>query len=425
MSAKGATPSLSGTEITTPSQMTDSKGDVWTLNSNGTLDQNGKPDPTSRNVKLLLNFSDSFYQENDSDNWYSYDFSTHRWSQVDSGDPRKTSPNGSVSTGDGVSGALQVVDGSHNVWAISSTGYVYKNGIQDATSRNVTHLLYYNGNIYQENKSDNWYAFNGKGWTQISGDPDSGVASGPTPTPAPAGWGPHIVQYNTYTSPKAPPPYTAVAPFVGNSEVKLNNFTRAGDALWVVATVSDYGGIHTVTVTDTQGNNFVRLEQENDGRPGAQTVVHFYAANIRGSSSELDTITVNWSSDNYKGVLAAEIGGVTSSPLVGSSGNIQDNLSKGTNNVNSASISVSSSESPALMVALSMSTDGGGSDTGGNNCAGPTAGSGFTQVEELWNWSTVSIATFETMSIKSAKSQEPLFSAPCAGPYVTVSAVFK
>jgi Ricin-type beta-trefoil lectin domain len=235
---------------------------------------------------------------------------------------------------------------------------------------------------------------------------------------------PHVVQTAVHQSPTAPPPYTATAPFEGNSSVTFSSKTKAGDMLWVVATVSDYGGIHAISVTDSQHNTFVQLDQENDGQPGSQSVVHFYARDIAGDTQTPDVVTVNWGSDNYKGVLAVEITGTTTSPLVGHNGVIQDGLAAGTDKVESNTIAVNSAEVPALFVALSMSTDGGGSDTGGNGCAGPSAANGFASVDAIWNWSTDTLATFETDAVTVAGSPRAQFNSPCAGPYVTVAAVF-
>jgi hypothetical protein len=225
---------------------------------------------------------------------------------------------------------------------------------------------------------------------------------------------PQLVQYNIYQ--------TVDAAGENQSTVQFNSATHAGNIIWVAVTVSDYDGAHTISVSDTQGNNYTLLDQENDGRPGSATVAHFYARNIVGDSSTPDTVTVNWGYDNYKGVLAVEISGA--SGLIGHSGNIQDALGQGTNNVTTGSVAVSSGQTPALLVALSYNTSGGASDTGGSGFGGPTAGNSMTQVTQLWDYG-VNLGTFATREITSPGNVAATFNAPDTDSYVTIQAIFR
>jgi hypothetical protein len=241
-----------------------------------------------------------------------------------------------------------------------------------------------------------------------------GMSTAPTP-PTQSGV-PKLVQTNTFQ--------TIDAAFAGgNSSVQFKTNTKAGDTIWVAATLSDYAGVHTISVTDTQGNVYTLLDQENDGVPATQTVAHFYAANIIGDASTPDTVTVVWSSENYKGVLIAEISGTAQSPLVGHSSNKQDGLVGGSNNVTSGPIDVTAVQTPALLVALSMNASGGTSDTGGSGFGGPAAAGGMTQVATLWNWGA-NLATLATLPVTGAESVTSLFSAPDLDSYITVAAVF-
>lgn len=216
---------------------------------------------------------------------------------------------------------------------------------------------------------------------------------------------------------------TKDANFANDSTVQFQTPTKTGDAIWVAVTVADFGGVHAITVSDTQGNTYNLLDQKNDGLPGTQTLAHFYAANIVGDSGTPDAITVHWGSDNYKGILAVEIAGVTGAPLVGHSANIQDGLDGGTDNVTAGAIPIASAQTPALLVALSMNTSGGTSDTGGSGFGGPAAGSGFLPRTMIWEWGT-NLATLETSSITTAGNAVPLFNAPSRDSYLTVAAVF-
>ena len=235
----------------------------------------------------------------------------------------------------------------------------------------------------------------------------SGTAGGPT-----------LKQWTTYQ--------TADDPSVteNNSTLQFKSLTVKGDTLWVVATVPTYGGVHTISVTDSQGNTFMPLEQEDDVATGAtQSVAHFYATNIAGDTSTPDVVTVIWGNDNYKGILISEISGVSTASLVGQSSNIQDGLGAGANNVTSGPITVASAQTPALLLALSVNTSGGISDTGGSGAPGPAAGSGMTSQGAFWDWGA-NLATFVTASISSAESASAVFNAPDTDSYVTVAAVF-
>jgi hypothetical protein len=120
--------------------------------------------------------------------------------------------------------------------------------------------------------------------------------------------GPKLMQFMTQQTTSNNTENQAVVQFSAN--------TTAGNAIWVAVTVSDFDGPHMITVTDTQGNTFTQLDQENDPAPGEQTVAHFYAPHIVGDNTTPDTITVSLGNDDYKGVLITEIGGLTSAPLV-------------------------------------------------------------------------------------------------------------
>ena len=226
---------------------------------------------------------------------------------------------------------------------------------------------------------------------------------------------PTLVQTNSFQ--------TQNADFTVDTPVQFNAPTAAGNAIWVAVTVPDFGGIHPIAVSDTQGNTYTLLDQQNDGAPGSQSVAHFYAANIHGDASTPDTVTVSWAYDNYKGVLIAEIGGATQAPLVGHSSNIQDGLAAGTDNVTAGPIEITAAQTPALILALSMNTSGGTSDLGGSGAPGPAAGSGSNQVGMLWNWGA-NLATFATGTVTAAESSSSLFSAAHADSYVTVAAAF-
>ena len=216
--------------------------------------------------------------------------------------------------------------------------------------------------------------------------------------------------------------------------------TQKGNTIWVVATIPNDGAQGDVTVRDTQGNTFIALNFEQDNSQGHQSVWQFYASDIRGDSSTPDTVTVVWGNDNYKGILIAEVAGVTATSLVGHNATIQDyDAPAGSNTVTSGPVSVSASATPALLLAVSMDTYGGTSDEGGDGDAGPVCGNGFTQEDYMWNWDPGStcagdlpcnLGAFETVSVVAAGDAAGLFTArapkgsSAPGTYVTVAAAF-
>jgi hypothetical protein len=398
------------------SVLIDSGQHVWALSGNvGHVD--GYVADGNYNTVALLYYDNVIYCENTSDEWYSWTGSA--WKSV-SGDPTASGAKTPSASGDSISaGSEDLIDSSGNVWTLLSTKIAYRNGTRAASNYNTVLLLYYGNVIYCENTSGEWYAWNGSAWTSVSGDPET--SADPR--------GPSVAQYVSYNSPVCPASDPGCTPaFVGNSAVTFSKATTIGDTIWVAATVSDYGGVHTITVTDSQGNSYTELNQANDKSPGAQSVAQFYAANIKGGA---DTVTVNWTGDNYKGVLAVEISGVTSASDVGNSVTTQDGgISSGSNNVKAAGISVPAASTSALLVALTMDTNGGGSDTGGSGFCAIPSGSGFTQVAQLWNWSPTgqsacNLATFETMVVTAASTASGTFTTThTADPYLTVATVF-
>ena len=489
-----ATPSVNGANIFAQPSIVDAQGSTWSIVS-GVIQKNGVHVGSNRNVDLLLEYNEVFYQRNTSNDWY--EWTATGWSATT--DPRVVSANGTrIGTGTSV-----LIDSQQHVWTLPATGYVYEDGGQVDAMGDVIGVLYYDRVVYCENASDVWYSWNGSSWTKLAGDPTSTVT---TAAPAQAAsssgssigvgsatlvdsggnvwtlqtnewayvngarangnyntilvlyyngviysentgakwyswngskWtqvagdprGPGLVQVVTYASPVCPASNPGCTPtFENNSSVTFTKVTTKGDAIWVAATVSDYGGIHVISVTDSQNNTYHALGQENDGAPGSQSVAQFYAGNIAGGA---DTITVNWTADNYKGVVAAEIAGVTGSPLVGSAVTVQDgNLASGSDNVSAGAIAMNTGGAPAFMVALTMDTDGGGSDVGGSGYCAVPAGAGFTQVMQLWNWAVTgqaacNLATLETKTTTGTGSAAGAFTSPhLADPYVTVSAVF-
>jgi hypothetical protein len=392
--------------------LVDSQRHVWALPSDGHVYQDGTPADAGSNIIAMLYYDTAVYFEDANDVWW--EWGGNSWSRV-TGDPAQSGTHTVSANGASIGvGTGMLVDAVHNQWTLQSNEWAYINGVRAAANANTTLVLYYGGIIYSENTSGSWYSWGDSKWTQVARDPR----------------GQSLVQTASYTSPACPAGNPGCTPaFVNNSSVTFPRVTTKGDAVWVAATVSDYGGIHSITVTDSQNNTYHELGQGNDKAPGSQSVAQFYTGNIAGGA---DTITVNWSSDNYKGVVAVEIGGVKASPLVGSAVAVQDgNLASGSDNVTAGAIAVNTGGAPAFMVALTMDTDGGGSDTGGSGYCAVPAGVGFAPVMQVWNWTVAgqtacNLATLETKSLTGTGAAAAAFTTThLSDPYVTVSAVFQ
>jgi mannan endo-1,4-beta-mannosidase len=61
----------------------------------------------------------------------------------------------------------EIFDSALNTWTVSG-GVVYENGTAVGYSSNVALLLYYNGTIYQENKTCLWWSWSGSAWVATS-----------------------------------------------------------------------------------------------------------------------------------------------------------------------------------------------------------------------------------------------------------------
>ncbi len=174
------TVSASGTTIPSASQIVDAQKDVWTVAS-GLIYRNGVQDPVSSNVILLLTYNGLLYQENSSHNWYRFSSWGTYWTAL-GGDPRGPSASGTT-----IPSASQIVDAQNNVWTLAS-GLIYRNGVHDSVSSNVILLLTYNGLLYQENSSHNWYRFSSWGtyWTALGGDPRTSTRASASGTTIPS-----------------------------------------------------------------------------------------------------------------------------------------------------------------------------------------------------------------------------------------------
>jgi hypothetical protein len=74
-----------------------------------------------------------------------------------------------------------ITDARGNVWTITAGGQVAVNGVADPTTKNVTHLAYANGLVWQENTSNLWWS---KTAPSAAWSPPYGTSAVPVPVSA-------------------------------------------------------------------------------------------------------------------------------------------------------------------------------------------------------------------------------------------------
>ncbi len=140
--------------------ITDASGNHWTLD-NGQVQVNGVVDLTTANVIELAYVNGRIWQKNASNLWWAKSNPGGHWlptyGTLVSPLFASTSP---VSANDTVATAVgqTITDAHHNVWSISAGGQVVTDGIVDPTTANVIELAYVNGQVWQENANNLWWA---------------------------------------------------------------------------------------------------------------------------------------------------------------------------------------------------------------------------------------------------------------------------
>jgi hypothetical protein len=148
--------------------LVDLDGAVWTL-SNGFIYKNGTKDPGSYNVVMLLWYGGNVYQKNTSGDFYGWTGS--RW--FASLDPRL---GGTSADGTTIPSASYIIDKSSNMWTLAN-GFIYKNGVKDPGSYNVSMLLWFGGLIYQAGTGGQFYVVSPNGNWLPSADPRTAAAA--------------------------------------------------------------------------------------------------------------------------------------------------------------------------------------------------------------------------------------------------------
>jgi endoglucanase len=167
-----------------------------------------------------------------------------------------TSPSGTIVTTVGPS----IRDANGILWTITSGKQVAVNGTADTTSSSVNEIAYFNGLIYYQNTSGNWFSKTIPSNTWMSTASPIAVTPTPTPTPVPTPTPTPVVPPTPPPTPPTPTPTPTptpsgyVTPNSGGSvtDGSGNVFTMdtAGDILMNGTMVADSSGTASITVVN-------------------------------------------------------------------------------------------------------------------------------------------------------------------------------
>lgn len=150
----------------------------------------------------------------------------------------------------------------------------------------------------------------------------------------------------------------------GTLAVAMPSAVTARSSLISFYTVSDFAGTHTdMTALDTRANSYTGYNQQNtNAAGGAASLIALVATNCAaGTTSITSYLSTIGDVEDYQGAYQIEVGGVASTgTVVGSNGRTQNALAPGTGNLTANSITLTSGQVPALIVAMAFNTSAAG-----------------------------------------------------------------
>jgi hypothetical protein len=282
--------SANGTTIPSVTQIIDGGGNVWVV-SGGVIYENGTLAGFSKNVTQLVYENNVIYQENSAGGWWSWNASN--WTA--SSDPLSGSSNGSSNgaspNGTTIPSVSQIIDSSGNVWTVSG-GVVYENGTAAGFSNGVTHVVYENNAIYQENSAGGWWSWNGSTWVSSS-DP---VSTGTTTTTL-------AITGSPATSDTVGQPYSFVPTATGGGATLT--YSIANMPAW--ARFNTTTGALTGTPNNTQAGTFSNITISVSNGSASASLPAFSIVVDMGSA------TLSWSAPtrNTNGTPLTDLAGYT------------------------------------------------------------------------------------------------------------------
>ena len=185
--------SPTGTIINTGS-IVDKTGTTWALVASTDrgmqIQMNGKVDAATAQVALLLYWNQVIYQQNLAGGWWLWN---NAWTAAT--DPRLKPPVAeSVNGTKAIAPGEIIVDATLTPWTLASSAsglQVQYGKVVDTATANVTLLLYWSHQVYQQNSAGGWWYWNGSwvGTTDpriVSGNSVTVNLTSKTGTPVPA-----------------------------------------------------------------------------------------------------------------------------------------------------------------------------------------------------------------------------------------------
>jgi Glycosyl hydrolase catalytic core len=204
-----------------------------------------------------------------------------------------TSPSGTT-----IPPASQIVDNSKNIWTVKQS-VVYENGALAGYTANVALLLFYNGAIYHENTSGNWWEWQNGTWNSVPGDPRTTTTTTTTTTTSSKsiwyGIGGHVNQGGAYAN-------TTFA--TQGAQLKDLGFTLYRQDLWdaagasnvkTLATAVQPYGVQVLPVITTDVSSYTSESTAySAGYSLAQTVAQTLKGYVAGYElgNELDNFAI-------------------------------------------------------------------------------------------------------------------------------------
>ncbi|HWX30518.1 MAG TPA: hypothetical protein VNZ53_24130 [Steroidobacteraceae bacterium] len=159
---------------------------------------------------------------------------------------------------------------------------------------------------------------------------------------------------------------------------------QPGSTIYVVGTWPNFTDNYpTMAVTDSGSNTYRLLDRHDDrttlqlGIQGTQSMGHWYAANVGGGDYTINMAPMPQTFEDWVGIVAFEVAGVSSTPLDGHALNPQTGIAPGMNTVIAT---VTSTKSSGILIAVTFD------DIDATAPTQPLAGSAFTGVGPLWDF---------------------------------------
>jgi hypothetical protein len=224
-------------------------------------------------------------------------------------------------------------------------------------------------------------------------------------------------QYNSYPGDNSP-----------SWTVTLQN-VQAGSTIYVVGTWPNFVNSYpTMKVTDTALNAYTLLDRHDDttvfsiGIQGTQSMGHWYAANVSAGSYTINMSPATLAFEDWVGLVAFEVAGVSSAPLDGHTLSAQAGIPPGASSVFAT---VTTSGSNGILIAVTFD------DIDATAPTEQLAGIGFTSLGSLWDFTRAGrpAAGAEFAMITSAGAHTATFNPQEGGAeapnYMTCAAIFR